>query len=163
MQIWTTYHEDEITEALLTLSKDKVKPAIVVTTKSGEMIAAEKYDAAASHGKNGSIHAFLRIGKIFYGENESYYYDLEHTQLYPEDIKEIAACDRWIPESESPESYLKPGMKVRITRKDFDEVYEGELTVVTFLDVVLKTDKDEFSIPVSKILSMVILQMPASK
>ena len=113
MQIWTTYHEDEISQALLKLSSYKIQPAIAVTTKSGEVITTEKYDAAASHGKGGVINAFLRIGKIFC-EGDDLFYELEHTQLYPEDIKQIAACDTWVSESESPEKVLKPGMKVRI-------------------------------------------------
>ena len=156
MQVWHIYHENAIDEALLVLSKAKIKPGIVVTTKDGNTVVAEKYDAAASKTKDGSIYAFLRIGKIFY-ENGDYFYDLEHTQFYPRDIKEIAMCDKWIAENESPEKTLKPGMKVRITRNDFDDIYTGELSVVTFLDVVVKTDEGETSIPVSKIRTIVVL------
>ena len=155
MQIWKKYGKGQIEEALMSLSKAKFKPGIVVTTTDGTVIPAEKYDAAASHGKGGEIHAFLRIGKIFC-ENGDFFYDLEHTQLYPEDISEIAVCDSWIPESESPESVLKPGMKVRVTRNDFDDIYIGELTVVTFLDIVIRTETAETSIPVSKIRSIII-------
>ena len=156
MQIWNKYYKSDIEQAILKLSKDKFKHAIVVTTESGEVIPAEQYDAAASHGKGGVIHAFLRIGKIFC-DNGDLYYDLEHTQLYPEDIKEIAVCDRWVSESESPEKALEPGMKVFVTRNDFDTTYEGELTAVTFLDIVVKTDDGETSIPASKIRAIIVL------
>ena len=157
MQIWKTYHEDEIAQALMTLSNyKKIQPAIVVTTISGEIICAEKYDAEATHGKGSVINAFLRIGKIFCN-GDDLFYELEHTQLYPNDIKEIAACDNWVAENESPEKALRPGMRVRITRNDNDTVYTGELTEVTFLDIVVKTDSGEESIPSAKIRSVIIL------
>ena len=156
MQIWTTYYQGEIEKALSLLSKEKMKPAIVVTTTDGNVIASEKYDAVASKDFSGNIHAFLRIGKIFYGER-GYFYDLEHTQLYPEDIKEIAICNHWVSESDSPEDVLKPGMKVKFSRVDTDELFEGELTIVTFLDIVVKTAEKEVSVPVSKISSITIL------
>jgi len=156
MQIWTIYHEDKIKEALLNISKSKIRLAIVVTTKDGRTIAADQYDAVATHGKSNSIHAFLRIGKIFYEDGELFY-DLEHTQLYPDDISQIAVCGNWVSESESPESVLSPGMKVHVKRMDTGDVYDGELTVVTFLDIVIKTADAEVSVPVSKIRSMIIL------
>ncbi|MBQ9031391.1 MAG: hypothetical protein IJ106_08075 [Parasporobacterium sp.] len=156
MQIWTTYHEEELGNTLLTLSKAPIKYAILITTKNGDVIPADQYDVAASHGKNEQIHAFIRIPKIFHEDGELYY-DLEHTQLYLADIKELTVCDKWVSESESPESVLKPGMKVHVKRMDTEQVYEGELTIVTFLDIVIKTAEEEVSVPVSKIRSMIIL------
>ena len=55
------------------------------------------------------------------------------------------------------EGELKPGMKVRITRNDFDTVYVGEITDAAFLDIVVKTDAGEESIPAAKIRSVIIL------
>ena len=110
MQIWHIYHEGEIDKALLMLSKSKIKLAIVVTTKNGERIATASYDAAATQLKNGEIHALLKIDRIFY--EKELYFELDFKQLYPEDIKEMAICDQWVSESESPESVLKPGQKV---------------------------------------------------
>ena len=155
MQVWYK-HQDNISKLLLMLSKDKKMPAIVVTTKNGERIAAEKYDAAAVQVNAETIRAFLRIGKIFYENDDDLFYDLEHIQLYPEDIQEIAVCGRFVFESESPENGLAPGMKVHITRNDLDQTYDGELTVVTFLDIVLMTEDSEISIPVSKINTIVV-------
>ena len=155
MQVWYK-HQDNIPKLLLMLSKDKRIPAIVVTTKTGERIAAEKYDAAATQVNAETIHAFLRIGKIFYENDDDLFYDLEHIQLYPEDIQEIAVCGRFVSESETPENGLAPGMKVHITRNDLDQTYDGELTAVTFLDVVIKTADSETSIPVSKINTIVV-------
>ena len=85
------------------------------------------------------------------------FYDLEHTQLNMSDIKELIVCDKWISESESPETVLKPGAKVHVKRMDINKVYEGELTVVTFLDIVIDTGDEEVSVPVSKIQSLIIL------
>jgi len=48
-------------------------------------------------------------------------------------------------------------MKVHVKRMDTGDVYDGELTVVTFLDIVIKTADAEVSVPVSKIRSMIIL------
>jgi len=155
MQIWHTYHEGEIDKALLALSKTKIKLAIVITTKDGERIATASYDAAATQLKNGEIHALLKIGKIHY--EDELFFELEYKQLYPEDIKEMVICDQWISESESPEDALKPGQKVHVTRNDFDTVYDGELAVVTFLDIVVKTADGEFSIPASKVKTVVVL------
>jgi len=155
MQIWHTYHEGEIDKALLMLSKTKIKLAIVITTKDGERIATASYDAAATQLKSGEIHALLKIGKIYY--EDELYFELEYKQLYPEDIKELVVCDQWISESESPEDALKPGQKVHVTRNDFDTVYDGELTVVTFLDIVVKTSDGEASIPASKVKTVVVL------
>ena len=156
MQIWTTYHEGEIDKALLFLSQQKIKLGLVIKTTNGETITATQYDAAASHGKGGMIHAFLRIGEII-REDDEIFYDLEHTQLYPRDISEMIICDKWVSETESPESVLKPGMNVHVKRMDTGEVFEGELTAVTFLDIVIKTDNGEVSVPASKIRSMIIL------
>ena len=156
MQIWKTFRGKEIEKEMLKLSKDKIKLAIVVTTKSGEMIAAEKYDAAAAQEKNGAVHAFLRIGKIFC-EKDNYFYDLEHTQIYLEDIETLAVCDRWVSESDDPEKTLNAGMNIRVFRHDFDTITEGEITCVTFLDIVVRTADGEVSIPVSKIRSLVVL------
>jgi len=155
MQIWHIYHEGEIDKALLMLSKSKIKLAIVVTTKNGERIATASYDAAATQLKNGEIHALLKIDRIFY--EKELYFELDFKQLYPEDIKEMAICDQWVSESESPESVLKPGQKVHVTRNDFDTVYDGELTVVTFLDIVVKTADGEISMPASKVKTVVVL------
>ena len=156
MQIWTTYHEEELADALLKLSKAPIKYAMIIKTKNGDVIPADQYDVAASHGKAKQIHAFIRIPKIFCEDGELFY-DLEHEQLYLADLKELIVCDKWVSESESPETVLKPGMKVHVKRMDTDKVYEGELSAVTFLDIVVATDSEEVSIPVSKIRSMVIL------
>ena len=155
MQVWYI-HQDNIPKLLFMLSKDKRKPAIVVTTKTGERIAAEQYDTAATQVKDETIHAFLRIGKIFYENDEDLFYDLEYRQLYPGEIQEIAVCGRFVFESENPENGLVPGMKVHITRNDLDQTYDGELTAVTFLDVVVKTAAEECSIPVSKINTIIV-------
>lgn len=155
MQIWTTYHEEDLGNALLTLSKAPIKYAILITKKNGEVIPADQYDVAASHGKKQSIHAFIRIPKILQEDGELFY-DLEHTQLDLQNIKELVVCDKWVSESESPETVLKPGMKVHVKRMDTGKVYEGELTVVTFLDIVIKTEEEEVSVPVSKIRSMIV-------
>ena len=156
MQIWTTYHEEELGSALLALTKEKIKYAMLITMKNGDAIAADQYDIAASHISDHQIHAFIRIPKIIHGDGELFY-DLEHVQLKLPEIEKIVVCNNWIPESESPEKILKPGMKVHVKRMDTGNVYEGELTVVTFLDIVINTGSEEVSVPVSKIRSMVIL------
>jgi len=156
MQIWTTYHEEELGNALLALSKEPIKYAMIITTKNGNVVAADQYDIAASHVSDHQIHAFIRIPKIMQEDGEIYY-DLEHTQLNLPDIKEITVCSRWVSEADSPEKVLKPGMRVHVKRMDTNQVYEGELTVVTFLDIVINTGSEEVSVPVSKIRSMIIL------
>lgn len=156
MQIWTTYHEGEIEEALFNLSRESIKYAMIITTKEGDVLAVDQYDAAATHGKSGNIQAFIRIPAILQEDGELFF-DLEHTQLDSKDIKEIKVCDKWISEIESPEKYLKPGMRVHVKRMDTGEVYEGKLTVVSFLDIVIKTEDEEVSVPVGRIRSMIIL------
>lgn len=156
MQIWTTYHEKDLPNALLSLSKAKIKYALLITTKNGNVIAADQYDIAASHVSDTQIHAFIRIPKIIREDGELFY-DLEHEQFNMPEIKELVVCDKWLSESESPETVLKPGMKVHAKREDTGAVYEGELSVVTFLDIVINTGSEEVSIPVGKIRSLIIL------
>ena len=156
MQIWTTYHEKDLPNALMALSKAKIKYALLMTTKKGNVIAADQYDVAASHVSDTQIYAFIRIPKILQEDGEIFY-DLEHEQFTMPEIKELMVCDKWLSETESAETVLKPGMKVHVKRMDTGDVFEGELTVVTFLDIVINTGSEEVSVPVGKIRSLIIL------
>ena len=156
MQIWTTYHEGEIEEALFNLSKETIKYAMIITAKNGDVLAVDQYDAAATYGKGERIQAFIRIPEILQEDGELFF-DLEHTQLDSKEIEKLVVCDKWISEVESPAKYLKPGMSVHVKRMDTGDVYEGKLTIVSFLDIVIRTKDEEVSVPVGKIRSMIIL------